>query len=62
MKDDYGTCFRCNHWKQKKITEFGNCKILKEQTQSDEFCNDFEVKVQIADGLEFDKNSDVVKK
>jgi hypothetical protein len=55
------TCKKCTHWKESKNKEFGTCKIMKEQTQFDEFCSDFKVKVPIADGLKFDQNGDVVK-
>ena len=62
MNYNYGTCGRCKNWKQyKRSEEFGNCKIIKEQTQHDEFCNEFEVEELLANGLKFDENGDLIK-
>ncbi|NFR85785.1 MULTISPECIES: hypothetical protein [unclassified Clostridium] len=39
---DSPTCGTCEHWKETEKEWIGYCPILKESTEMDELCNDFE--------------------
>ena len=39
---DFGACIRCKNWEGSSRDTISYCPILKEKTESDESCNDFD--------------------